>query len=136
MLLRDGAMTTDLACLVANALWGAILVFLEIGGKTRAAGPAWNAGNRDAAPEFPGWVERSSRALANHKENFPLFLTAVLVVHLTGHADRASAVASIVYVAARVAHGLLYVGGIKGLRSGAFLTGLVATLVVLSRLAF
>ena len=126
-------MTTELTCLLVNALWGLVLVFVEIGGKTRIAGPAWNAGNRDAQPSFPAWIDRTSRALSNHKENFPLFLTAVVVVHLAGRADRISAAASIVYVVARATHGLLYVAGVKGLRSAAFIGGLVATGVVMSR---
>lgn len=127
-------MTTDLACLVINALWGLLLVLLEIGGKTRVAGPAWNAGNREQSPDFPAWIDRTSRALGNHKENFPLFLTAVLVVHVAGRADRTSAAAAIVYVVARAVHALLYIGGVKGLRTVAFGTGLVATLAILSRL--
>lgn len=127
-------MSTDLACLVVNALWGAFLVLLEIGGKTRVAGVAWNTGNREGAPEFPEWIDRTSRALGNHKENFPLFLTAVVVVHLAGRADKTSAVAAIVYVVARAAHALVYIAGVKGVRSLAFIVGQLATLVVLSRL--
>jgi len=126
--------TVDLACLVINALWGLLLVFIEIGGKTRLAGTAWNAGNRDTAPEFPAWIDRAGRALANHKENFPLFLTAVLVVHVAGRADRVSAIASVAYVVARAAHGLLYIAGIPGLRSAVFLAGTLAALAVFSRL--
>jgi uncharacterized MAPEG superfamily protein len=128
-------MTIDLACLVANALWGVLLIGIEVIGKTRVAGTQWNLGNREKEPAFPAWVDRASRALANHKENFPFFLTAVLVVHLTGHANKVSAIACIVYVVARAAHGLIYVAGVKGLRSGAFLVGTAATFVVLSRLA-
>src|SRR5262249_40616160 len=113
--------TTDLGCLVANALWGGALVSAEIFGKTRTAGTDWNLGNRAEEPSFPEWVRRASRALANHKENFPLFLTAVIVVHLTGRADQTSAIASVVYVIARALHGLLYIRGLKVARSAAYL---------------
>ena len=109
-------MTTDLWCLVAVALWGVVLVYVEVFGKTRAAGLDWNAGNRATEPTVPAWVDRASRALANHKENFPLFLTAVVVVHLAGRADARSALASLVFVGARVAHGLLCVAGIAALK--------------------
>ncbi|MDF2692619.1 MAG: hypothetical protein K0S65_1002 [Labilithrix sp.] len=129
-------MTTDLACLVLNALWGLVLVFIEITGKTRAAGAAWNRGNRQDTPRFPAWIDRTGRALVNHKENFPLFLTAVLVVHLVHANDRTSAIASMVYVVARVLHGVLYIFGIEGLRTLAFVVGLGASLTVLSRLVF
>ena len=127
-------MSTDLWCLVANALWGVVLVQAEVIGKTRAAGKEWNIGNRDTEPEWPAWVKRSAKALANHKENFPLFLTAVLVVHLSGAADRTSAIACIVYVIARAVHGLLYIGGVTKVRSVAFLVGAASVLVLLTRL--
>lgn len=127
-------MSTDLWCLVVNALWGVALVQIEVTGKTRVAGTAWNMGNREKTPEFTGWVDRAGKALANHKENFPLFLTAVLVVHLSGAADRISAIACIVYVIARAAHGLLYIGGITKVRSAAFLVGAASVIVLLTRL--
>ncbi len=129
-------MTLDLACLVMNALWGFGLVLLEIGGKTRAGGIAWNAGNRDRAPDVPAWVERAGRALGNHKENFPLFATAVLVVHLAGRADRVTGIAAVVYVVARMAHALVYVAGITGVRSAAFTVGALASLVLYAKLWF
>lgn len=127
-------MSTDLWCLVVNALWGVALVQIEVTGKTKAAGTAWNIGNREKTPAFPAWVDRTTRALNNHKETFPLFLTAVLVVHLSGAADRISAIACIVYVLARAAHGLLYIAGITKLRSAAFLVGAAAVIVLLTRL--
>jgi len=129
-------MSTDLWCLVIHALWGVALIQLEVFGKTRAAGLAWNIGNRDAEPKFPDWVNRTGRALANHKENFPLFLTAVLVVHVSGAEDHTTAIASVVYVVARFAHGIVYVAGITRLRSLCFIVGAIAILVLLSRLRF
>lgn len=127
-------MTTDLWCLVANAIWGWVLVNIEAVGKTRAAGTEWNMGNRDVDPEVPPWVLRARRAVANHKENFPFFLAAVVVVHLAGKADRVSALAAIVYVIARVAHGLIYIAGMTKIRSAAYLFGLAATFAIFSRL--
>lgn len=121
-------MTTDLVCLVANALWGFVLVLVEIGGKTRIAGPAWNAGNRDGAPAFPAWVDRASRALANHKENFPLFATAVIVLHLVHRNDGATALAAVAYAVARVLHGVIYLAGVPVLRTAVWVAGAAATL--------
>lgn len=127
-------MTTDLWCLVLNTLWGVFLVQIEVIGKTRAAGREWNIGNRSKEPEFPDWVNRSTRALNNHKEVFPVFLTAILVVHVAGRADRVSAIAAIVYVVARVVHALIYIAGITKVRSAAFLIGAGATIAIFSRL--
>ncbi|MDB4940917.1 MAG: hypothetical protein JWP97_451 [Labilithrix sp.] len=127
-------MTTDLWCLVANALWGLVLVFTEVGGKTRAGGVEWNAGNRDTEPRSPEWVARAGRALVNHKENFPLFLTAVLVVHVAGRADHVSAMAAVAYVILRALHAVVYIAGIPKLRSAMFAASLAAIFVILSRL--
>lgn len=127
-------MTTELACLVANALWGFLLTMIEIGGKTRVAGARWNAGNRDDEQTFPPWIERTGRALGNHKENFPLFLTAVLVTHLAQRTDAATAWAAIAYVVLRALHGLTYIAGIQRVRSVIFLASLACVFVMLSRL--
>jgi len=127
-------MTTDLWCLVANALWGLGLVMVEISGKTKIAGFAWNYGNRDETTPFPAWIKRTGKALANHKENLPLFIIAVLVVHLAGKADHTSALAAQIYVVARAVHALLFIGGVTVLRTLAWLAGFVSVLVVLSRL--
>jgi len=129
-------MTTDLACLVANAIWGFALVIFEVMAKTKVAGVAWNRGNREKTPEVPAWVDRVGRALANHKENFPIFLTGVLVVHLTGKNDGVATIACIVYVVARALHAIVYIAGIEGVRSAFFVIGCIGTLVVYSRLLF
>lgn len=129
-------MTTELTCLVLNALWGFALVFIEIQGKTRIAGPAWNMGNRDTAPTFPAWIDRTGRALNNHKENFPLFLTAVLVVHLAGRSNKVTAIAAIVYVIARVLHGGLYIAGVERVRTLLFTIGALATGAIYTQLLF
>ena len=127
-------MTTDLWCLVVNALWGAALVFVEVFGKTKAGGPEWNAGNRDTQPKVDPWVERAGRALANHKENFPLFLVAVVVVALAGKADHLSAYAAIAYVVFRALHAVIYIAGITKVRSLMFVLALACPFVILSRL--
>ena len=126
-------MTTELLCLAANALWGLVLTFVEVGAKTRAAGVEWNAGNRDEQPKVAPWVQRAGRALVNHKENFPLFLTAVVVLTFVHREGAVSAWACIGYVVARALHAVVYIAGIKGLRSALFLAGLGCTLVVFSR---
>ena len=58
----------------------------------------------------------------------------MIVVHLAHENDRVTAIASIAYVIARMLHGLLYIGGVKGVRGIAFLAGVASVLVILSRL--
>jgi uncharacterized MAPEG superfamily protein len=55
-------------------------------------------------------------------------------VQLAGKADRVSALAAATYVVARVLHAVLYMAGIKGVRSAAWSVGTVAVMVMLSRL--
>lgn len=127
-------MTADLWCLIVLALWGVALVQIEVAGKTKAAGTDWNVGNRATEPKFPDWVNRCGRALGNHKENFPVFLTAVLVVHLAGKEDKISDIGCVVFVIFRVLHGLIYIAGVTKVRSAMFIAGALAQLVILSRL--
>lgn len=131
-------MRIELWCLVINALWGLVLVFVEVNGKTKAGGLQWNMGNRDSAttPTFPPWVERAGRALANHKENFPLFATAVLVAAVSGHLNQVTMIAAIVYAVARVLHGVVYIAGITGVRSAMFIVGTLAAVTIYSQLLF
>jgi uncharacterized MAPEG superfamily protein len=127
-------MTFDLWCLVVNAVWGLALVYIEVFGNTKAGGTEWNAGNRETQPKAPAWVGRAGRALANHKENFPLFLTAILVVHIAGKVDRVSVLAAVVYVVVRLLHALVYIAGIQKVRSAMYVLGVIATLTIFSRL--
>jgi len=127
-------MTTDLSLLVLFTLWGLVLIYLPSGGRLRAAGVAWGLGNRDSSPEFPAWIGRAQRAAANHAENWPLFATAVVVVHLAGRADDVSALACQTFFGARVAHAVFYVSGLIGLRTGAYYLSIAALLTVYSRL--
>ena len=130
-------MRIELICLVVNALWGFGLVSVEVNAKTRIAGLAWNLGNREGGPaELPAWVDRCGRALANHKENFPLFLTAVVVAVLTGHVNQVTATAAIVYVVARALHAVVYIAGITRVRTAVWIVGSLSTLTIFSQLLF
>lgn len=129
-------MTTDLWCVVVIAFWTLPMVMLPPFGKMRAAGVSWGAGNRDVEPEVPAWVKRAERAAENHKENLPLFVATALVAHVSGEHDDVTAVASVVYVAARVVHGLVYQAGISilAVRTVAYYAALGSVVVILSRL--
>lgn len=127
-------MNTELSALALAALLGYLLIAVEIVGKTRLLGTAWNAGNRDESPPLPAWIERTGRAIRNHQENFLLFMPAVVIVHLAGRTSAMTATASIVYVVARAAHAAFYVGGITRVRSLAYVVGLGATMALYARL--
>lgn len=129
-------MTTDLWMLVLFTLWGLVLIYIPATGRLLKAGVGWGLGNREARPEFPAWIGRAERAQANHAENWPLFAVAVLVVHQAGKGDEVSAVACQVFLAARMAHALLYLLGVTGARTLAYYLGVGSMLTVYSRLLF
>ncbi len=127
-------MTIDLWCLVATAVWGFVLVLFEVGAKTHWAGLSWNLGNREQTLQFPQWIQRTGRALANHKENLPLFLVAVLVLHISGRADSISAAAALGYVISRIVYSLIYIFGTTGIRTIAWGASQISVLIALTRL--
>ena len=67
--------------------------------------------------------ERDICASSNAFETFPLFAAAVIVAHIAGAAAGTSATWALVYVAARVLHGIFYVADLDRLRSLAFGVG-------------
>jgi len=102
------------------------LTHVPVLAKTRIAGTKWNMGNRETEPEFPSWIARADRAQKNLLENLIHFAPIVLVAHVAHKNNGVTALASLVYLGARVAHGALYAAGVQGARSLAFLTGLAA----------
>jgi uncharacterized MAPEG superfamily protein len=127
-------MTIDLWCLVAIALWTIPLNYSPLFGRMAEVGMAFGFSNRGAPPAGAAWVQRADRAQRNHLENLPVFATLVVVGQLTGRHDRATAIAAMVFVAARIAHSLLYVGGIIVARTLVFWVSLAAMGVLLFKL--
>lgn len=127
-------MTPELYALVGVCLWFLVLTTVPVVGKTRIAGGAWNRGNRETEPAFPAWIARGDRAQKNLLENLVHFAPVVLVAHVAHKTNAVTAVAALAYLGARVAHGLLYLAGVQGLRSAAFLAGVGAELAIVSQL--
>jgi uncharacterized MAPEG superfamily protein len=81
-------------------------------------------------PPDPLWAERARRAHANAVENLVVFAPLVLVGSAIGVSTPATALASQVYVVARLAHYALFTAGIPYVRTLAFFIGVCATLVI------
>ena len=93
--------------------------------KTKVAGKAWNRGNRETEPPVPEWVHRTERAQRNLLESYPLFLSLVVVLTFSQHLGRLSALGASVWVLARLAHAGLFMAGVTGWRTVAYLVSLV-----------
>lgn len=108
-------MTIDLWVLAASAALCWVLILI-------AAIPALTnvrvgLGNRDDVPVATGALARATRASNNMNENLPLFAILVLVAHVSGNANATTALGAELFFGARVAHALLYLIGIPGLRT-------------------
>ena len=69
------------------------------------------------------WAVRAKRAHYNAAENLVVFAALVLVAHMTGDANAATAAASVTYLIARLVHYPVYIAGIPYLRTLAFTVG-------------
>ncbi len=127
-------MTTDLTMLVAACLLAVVQLFLYARLGNRDAGVAYSAGPRDEpVPTLSRLTGRAHRAYLNLLETLPLFAIAVLVAHVAGKADAATALASQVYLVARIAYVPAYLSGVPWLRSIIWGVALFAILTILFR---
>jgi len=128
-------MTTDLWMLTLTSLLNLLLPMIAvIGLQLRPGGLEYGLGNRETQFPLADWAERGKRAHNNMTENLAIFAVLVLVAHVSGKANETTALASVVYFAARVAHAVVYTAGIKVVRTVVFFVGIGAELVILSQL--
>lgn len=99
-------------------------------------GPRYALSPRDHAPRRPASVMtgRLRRAYQNHLETLPLFAIAVLVAHVSATAGATTALASQIYIAARIVYIPCYVWGIPGLRSLVWSVAALAILVIVGEI--
>jgi uncharacterized MAPEG superfamily protein len=79
---------------------------------------------------LPAWAARAKRAHLNAVENLAPFAALIITAHLAGAASPTTAMASIVYFWARVAHYPAYISGLPVLRTLTYAVAWVAMLVV------
>jgi len=120
---------TDLPMELMMLLWASVLYVAQILVAALAAdiknGVAWGLGNREAIPVVPGWGGRAQRAHANMAENLLPFACLVLIAFSAGRTGDLSALGAQVFLLSRLAYALLYIGGVKVLRSLAYFGGLI-----------
>jgi uncharacterized MAPEG superfamily protein len=123
-------MTPDLKILV----WSAALTFAEILVASLAAHgqvslPAL-AGNREGMPVLTGLAGRAERAYWNTLETLPLFIALVLVAQIAGKTSATTLLGCELYFWGRVAHWLIYLGGIPWLRTLAWLVSVIGLVLI------
>jgi uncharacterized MAPEG superfamily protein len=81
-------------------------------------------------PTDAPWADRARRAHLNAIENLAVFAPLVLVAAIIGVSTKATVLSAQIYVAARLAHYVIYAAGVPVIRTVAFLAGACATLVI------
>ena len=128
-------MTADLWMLVATGLWSAMIPTIYAVGRFQApGGGAWAFGNRETPLEVAPWVSRAVRAHQNLTENLALFAILVLVAHVTGKANGATALGATLFFIARVAHTVMYTAGLIYVRTAVFSLGTIGEIMILIQL--
>jgi len=90
-------------------------------------GPVKMAGNRHDLPPTHGWTERAQR---NMLENMIPFTALVLVAHMTGSLNEATATGAMLFFWARVAFAVVYTVGIPWIRTAIWGVSMVGMLMI------
>lgn len=128
-------MTTDLWMLIATAILCLGIPFLYGTGRfLQPGGFSWSASNREKELPVPGWTKRAVQAHQNLIENIGPFAIIVLVAHVSGKANAATALGSTIFFGGRVAHLITYVAGVVYLRTLVWFGSWVGGIMVLCQL--
>lgn len=111
-----------------SALW-LLLVFAQQLYNDKAKGAAWALSNRDDQ-EMPATSLRLARATGNHIENVVMFVPVAVALVLAGLNTAVTGYAALAFLALRAGHALTYALGITHIRSGFWIGGVVATVVM------
>jgi uncharacterized MAPEG superfamily protein len=119
-------------------LWSVALTFIEISVAALAAdgqvGLRALAGNRDTLPSLRGFAGRAQRAYQNMLESLPLFIALVLIAQVAGKTSAMTVLGAELFFWSRVAHWLLYLVGIPGLRTLAWAISIAGMVLIFLQL--
>jgi uncharacterized MAPEG superfamily protein len=91
-------------------------------------------GNREDMPDLKGLAGRAERAHLNMMENLPLFIALVLVAQIAGRANATTHWGVLLFFWGRVAHAIIYLAGIPGLRTLAWGVSVVGMVLIFLQL--
>ncbi|MBT5108118.1 MAG: MAPEG family protein [Rhodospirillaceae bacterium] len=116
-------MTTDLTMLTWTVLLCIVMWVPYILARIGSWGLLNAVGYPENPPGVPAWAERCERAHRNCVENLAPFAALVLAAHVAGAANETTALCSIIFFWARVAHAVTYTLGVPWLRTVTFAVG-------------
>ncbi len=129
-------MTPEYQSLAVLTLFFVLAWFPASVAKWQTYGWKWLASNRNPVEGkgLDSWGARCERAHNNLKEFFPGFVVAVLILGAIEKFDQGTAVASIIYVIARLCHFMSYGIGNVLARGMFFFIGLFANIYLLIKI--
>ena len=127
-------MNTELACLAASGVLCLALPLIYLPLYQKQVGTAGLSSNREGVADPTGAAGRGLRAHRNLIENLVPFAIAVLVAHVLGISNAMTAAGALVFLVARLVHAVSYLLGITGIRTLAYLAGLVGTALIFYQL--
>jgi uncharacterized MAPEG superfamily protein len=111
-------MSFELWILIASCVLGLVQIVLASHAASLQRGYRWTASSRDAElPPLTGVAGRLERALRNFFETFPVFVAAVLLVHVLGRESPLSEWGAGLYFLGRLVYLPLYAAGVFLIRS-------------------
>jgi len=121
-------MTIPLWCLLVGIILPYAWLGPAVSARKEQFGDVDNKHPRQQTAKLEGKGARAVAAHQNAFEALTVFAPAVLVAHVT-HADpKLSMILAIVWVVARVLHGVFYLADIDKARSGVFFLGFLASI--------
>lgn len=126
-------MTPELKYLALAATWNAIIWIPYILNMISVRGLQDAVGYPENPPPMAAWAQRLKAAHYNSVENLVVFASAILVAHLAGANNRATAVCAMVYFYARIVHTVVYALAVPWLRTLSFAVAWLALLCILAQ---
>ncbi|MFU8818024.1 MAG: MAPEG family protein [Pseudomonadales bacterium] len=111
-------------------LFAGILPLVWVGYAKATGGRYDNRAPRAFLAGIDGAAQRAHWAEQNSYEAFPLFVAGVLIAHFVGAPQGSVDLLAVIFVAARIAHGICYVTDLATARSLAWLIGWISTLAL------
>jgi len=121
-------MTTPFWCLLVAILMPYVLSGVGSYFRAKRFGSIDNRHPRAQAAALEGVGARAYAAQQNAWEALPVFGLSAVVAHLAGADAGSSALASMIFIAARVMHAVFYLADLATLRSLAFMVGFFSCL--------
>ncbi|WP_347557116.1 MAPEG family protein [Robbsia sp. KACC 23696] len=125
-------MTIDMTILAWVLVLTLVQVMLPAMLRNKETGIRYNASPRDEpGPPVGPVTGRLQRAQKNLMETLPVFIAAVLIVHLAGKAGTLSHIGAALYLIARIVYVPLYAGGVPYVRSYCWLASIAGIVLLL-----